>query len=62
MDRVVEIEKFESEISYETTLRPNSWEEYIGQTKIKKNLKVFIEASKKEKRHLTIFYFLDHLV
>jgi len=56
MDRVVEIEKFESEISYETTLRPNSWEEYIGQTKIKKNLKVFIEASKKREEAL------DHIL
>ena len=34
-------------ISYEVTLRPSSWDEYIGQEKIKKNLKVFIEASKK---------------
>jgi Holliday junction DNA helicase RuvB len=47
MERVVEIERFEGENSYEVTLRPNSWDEYIGQEKIKKNLKVFIEASKK---------------
>ena len=47
MERIVEIEKFEDEGSYETTLRPTSWDEYIGQEKIKKNLKVFIEASKR---------------
>ncbi|HIP61084.1 MAG TPA: Holliday junction branch migration DNA helicase RuvB [Sulfurovum sp.] len=47
MERIVEIEKFEDECSYETTLRPTSWDEYIGQEKIKKNLKVFIEASKR---------------
>ncbi|UFH58949.1 Holliday junction branch migration DNA helicase RuvB [Sulfurovum mangrovi] len=47
MERMVEIERFEGEGSYEVTLRPSSWDEYIGQEKIKKNLKVFIEASKK---------------
>ncbi len=47
MERIVEIEKFEVENNYETTLRPNCWEEYIGQNKIKKNLQVFISAAKK---------------
>jgi len=56
LDRVVEIDRFESEISYETTLRPDSWKEYIGQSKIKKNLKVFIDASKKREEAL------DHIL
>ncbi len=47
MERMVEIERFEEEVSYEMTLRPSSWDEYIGQEKMKKNLKVFIEASKR---------------
>jgi Holliday junction DNA helicase RuvB len=47
MERMVEIERFEGEGSYEISLRPSSWDEYIGQEKIKKNLKVFIEASRK---------------
>ncbi len=47
MQRVVEIEKFEHEESYELSLRPKAWNEYIGQEKIKRNLKVFIEASLK---------------
>lgn len=47
MERIVEIEKFDGESSYEMTLRPESWDEYIGQEKIKKNLKVFIEASRR---------------
>ena len=47
MRRVVDIEKFEHEESYEISLRPKSWDEYIGQEKIKRNLKVFIEASLK---------------
>ncbi|HFS85419.1 MAG TPA: Holliday junction branch migration DNA helicase RuvB [Epsilonproteobacteria bacterium] len=56
MERMVEIEKFEGESSYEVTLRPDSWDEYIGQEKIKKNLKVFIEASKKRAEAL------DHIL
>ncbi len=56
MERVVEIERFDEEISYEVTLRPSSWDEYIGQEKIKKNLKVFIEASKKREEAL------DHIL
>jgi len=47
MRRVVDIEKFSSEDLEELSLRPNSWNEYIGQEHIKKNLKVFIEASRK---------------
>jgi Holliday junction DNA helicase RuvB len=47
MNRVVNIEKFNSEYIEEITLRPSSWDEYIGQEQIKRNLKVFIEASKR---------------
>ncbi|QKJ26711.1 RuvABC resolvasome, subunit RuvB [Aliarcobacter cibarius] len=48
MQRLVEVEQisFEEE-SNEQSLRPSSWEDYIGQEKIKKNLRVFIDASKK---------------
>jgi Holliday junction DNA helicase RuvB len=52
MERLVEIEKFESEESTEITLRPDAWDEYIGQDQIKKNLGVFIEASKKREEAL----------
>jgi len=56
MDRVVEIEKFDYENNYEANLRPNIWDEYIGQEKIKKNLKIFIQASKKRAEAL------DHIL
>ncbi|CAA6818010.1 MAG: Holliday junction DNA helicase RuvB [uncultured Sulfurovum sp.] len=56
MERMVEIERFEEESSYEVSLRPSGWDEYIGQEKIKKNLKVFIEASKKREEAL------DHIL
>ena len=58
MERIVEIEKFESEETSEITLRPDAWNEYIGQEQIKKNLGVFIEASKKRDEALdhVLFY------
>jgi len=31
----------------DASLRPQSWEEYIGQGKVKENLKIFLEAAKK---------------
>jgi len=53
MDRIVEIEKFDAEEeSKELSLRPDAWSEYIGQEQIKKNLGVFIEASKKRQEAL----------
>ncbi len=48
MNRMVEIETFNAEEeSVEISLRPDAWSEYIGQEQIKKNLGVFIQASKK---------------
>jgi Holliday junction DNA helicase RuvB len=52
MERMIEIEKFDYENSYEASLRPGRWDEYIGQEKIKKNLRVFIQASKKRNEAL----------
>ena len=57
MERVVEVEQVNfEEDNAEVTLRPSSWDDYIGQEKIKKNLKVFIEASKKREEAL------DHIL
>ena len=56
MKRAIEIEKFSDEEKFETSLRPSRWDEYIGQEKIKKNLKVFIKASKKRDEPL------DHIL
>ena len=56
MERIVDIEKFDNEYIEEISLRPSSWDEYIGQGQIKKNLKVFIEASKKREEAL------DHIL
>jgi Holliday junction DNA helicase RuvB len=52
MERIVEIEKIKFDNEYENSLRPKSWNDYIGQDKIKKNLQVFIEASKRRSESL----------
>ena len=54
--RVVEVEKFSIEENFETTLRPEIWDEYIGQEAIKKNLQVFIQAAKMRGENL------DHIL
>ncbi len=52
MQRLVEVEKIDFEDDDEVTLRPSTWNEYIGQNKIKKNLQVFIKAAKKRSESL----------
>ena len=39
--------KDEQEERLETSLRPKVLEEYIGQNKVKENMKIYIEAAKK---------------
>ncbi|MEW6552348.1 MAG: Holliday junction branch migration DNA helicase RuvB [Arcobacteraceae bacterium] len=56
MERLVDIEKISFDEKNEVSLRPSKWDEYIGQEKIKKNLKVFIDASKKRAEAL------DHIL
>ncbi len=57
MERIVEVESVSfEEDNNEVSLRPSSWDDYIGQEKIKRNLKVFIEASKKRNEAL------DHIL
>lgn len=35
------------DINLDTTLRPKAWDEYIGQDRVKKNLRILIDAAKK---------------
>lgn len=56
MERIVDIEKISFEESTEVSLRPSVWEDYIGQEQIKKNLQIFIQASKKRNECL------DHIL
>ena len=57
MERLVELDTISfDETNEENKLRPNIWDDYIGQDKIKKNLQVFIGASKKRNE------VLDHIL
>jgi Holliday junction DNA helicase RuvB len=55
-ERVTAPERLEDEIEFDRTLRPRSLDEFIGQTKLKDNLKVFIEAAKQRGESL------DHIL
>ncbi len=44
-ERVITNKKLEED-KYEETIRPDSLDEYIGQTEVKENMRVFIEAAK----------------
>lgn len=48
----------QKDLMLDLTLRPQTWEEYIGQNKVKENLKIFIQATKKRKEPLdhTLLY------
>ncbi len=52
-DRVIMPEyDLEEDSKIEVTLRPHNFEEYIGQTKVKENMKVYIQAALKRKEAL----------
>lgn len=56
--RIVEADQITPEEKLENTLRPQCLDDFIGQNKLKDNLKVFIEASKKRQEALDhcLFY------
>jgi len=47
VERLVDVDIFDDEQSIEVTLRPKSFSEYIGQNRLKNNLKLAIKAAKK---------------
>ena len=50
--RIITTDVIPEEDKIEKGLRPSSLKEYIGQEKVKQNLKIFIEAAKKRKENL----------
>lgn len=46
-DRIITSTKGIEDVDVENVLRPTSMDEYVGQDKVKKNLKIYIEAAKK---------------
>ncbi|MFN4227414.1 MAG: Holliday junction branch migration DNA helicase RuvB [Candidatus Ratteibacteria bacterium] len=55
-ERITSPEIKNEDLTYENTLRPRKIDEFIGQDKVKENLKVFIEAAKNRKE------VLDHIL
>ncbi len=55
-ERIVNLETLDFETSQEVSLRPNLWEDFIGQEKIKSNLQISICAAKKRQESL------DHML
>jgi Holliday junction DNA helicase RuvB len=57
-ERDLDITAGDQDIQYETSLRPASFGEYVGQTKIKKNLSIFMEAARMRQESLdhALFY------
>jgi holliday junction DNA helicase RuvB len=51
-ERIISTEADLQEISFEQSLRPQNLQQYIGQNKVKENLKVFIEAAMLRKETL----------
>lgn len=58
MKRIIQTELASEDVVMEKGLRPESLEHYIGQKKVKNNLKIFIEAAKSRKEPLdhVLFY------
>ncbi|MBI3804751.1 MAG: Holliday junction branch migration DNA helicase RuvB [Nitrospirae bacterium] len=58
IERILSTQMNEEERRMEASLRPTSLDEYVGQTRIKENLRIYIEAAKKRGEALdhVIFY------
>lgn len=56
--RIINTELKGEDITYENNLRPSKLDEYIGQSRVKDNLKVYIEAARNRKEPLdhVLFY------
>lgn len=51
-DRIISTDVIADDMSAENSIRPRILEEYIGQSKVKENLKVYIEAARERKEAL----------
>ena len=45
-ESITDVELDQDEVQFEATLRPNKFDDYIGQEKTKRNLEIFIEAAR----------------
>ena len=60
VDRVIEPKPQEEDLPLENSLRPRLLQDYIGQARVKENLKVFIEATKQRNEPLDHVLFHGH--
>ncbi len=51
-ERIVSRQPQEEDQQWEPTVRPKVWDEYVGQEKVKENLRVFIEAARARREPL----------
>ncbi|HHV72519.1 MAG TPA: Holliday junction branch migration DNA helicase RuvB [Clostridia bacterium] len=51
-ERIISLAQQEEDLEVENSLRPTSLQEYIGQTKVKENLSIYIAAAKKRREAL----------
>src|SRR4051812_21340133 len=51
-ERIISGEAGDEDVSFETSLRPTTLKQYIGQDKVKKNLEIFIKAARLRKETL----------
>lgn len=56
-NRIVAPEYMDNDSDVEFQLRPRTMSDYIGQTKVKENLSIYIEAAKRETNRLTMCFF-----
>ena len=57
-ERITSPQVLTEELELDLTLRPSRFDEFVGQDKVKENLKIFIQAAKKRKESIehTLFY------
>ncbi len=57
-ERIVSHRPLDEDQQWDQSLRPRTWDEYVGQEKVKENLRIFIEAAKARREPLdhTLFY------
>lgn len=57
-ERIVSRRPLDEDQQWDQNLRPKTWDEYIGQEKVKENLRIFIEAAKARREPLdhALFY------
>lgn len=61
-ERIITGELRKEDLEIEAGIRPKTFDDYIGQEKVKNNLQVFIKAAKIEKKAWTMSYFMVLLV